>query len=157
MQVFRQPAEPAIDYAGPVQPAMLARDLERLVDFYVTVLGFTHQGTAEVPPGIASRTSISKTGYRIARLQNPVGDTIKLVATTGVETQRGEKSQVLERKGDGYLTFIVRDLGAVLQRLSYHGARITSDGIVNVRPGIFLVFAEDPEGNAIEFVEIVSG
>ena len=49
---------------------------------------------------------------------------------------------------------VIRDLALMLRRLTAAGAQVlTGDEPVEVRPGVWLVFAKDPEGNVLEFVQ----
>ncbi len=61
---------------------------------------------------------------------------------------------ILSRTGFVFLTYIVPDLQAVLAKLKAAGVTVrTGETPVEFKPGVSLIFAEDPEGNLIEFVE----
>jgi catechol-2,3-dioxygenase len=60
----------------------------------------------------------------------------------------------MERQGLAYLTFVIADLDATIERLKEHHVTLLSEGQkVEVRPGVSAIYAIDPEGNAVEFVE----
>ncbi len=145
-----------LKYTSPFEPALCAVDLDAQIEFYCRVLQFRHVGTVDVPAALAARTSISKLGYRVARLEDVFGNLLKLVSIPKVDSARPARRQVLERRGDCYVTFFVESLADTLSRLQQSGAPITSEGIVEVRPGVRLIFARDPEDNALEFVERAS-
>jgi catechol 2,3-dioxygenase-like lactoylglutathione lyase family enzyme len=93
-------------------------------------------------------------GFRIIRLQTPYGERIKLVQPKKtVLTQSPNPEWVFERQGIAYLTFIIHDVHEVVTRLRQHRVALVSEGPVNIREGITAIFARDPEGNFLEFVE----
>ena len=61
---------------------------------------------------------------------------------------------ILDRQGATYLTFIVRDLPGVVRQLQARGVTFDSaPAPMEVRPGTWLAFFRDPEGNVLELVE----
>jgi catechol 2,3-dioxygenase-like lactoylglutathione lyase family enzyme len=61
---------------------------------------------------------------------------------------------ILDRQGATYLTFIVRDLAGVVRNLESRGVVFDSaPAPMEVRPGTWLAFFRDPEGNVLELVE----
>ena len=78
---------------------------------------------------------------------------IKLVQA-GKPPKRNEvPNYVCERQGFASLTFVIADLDGVIKRLKEHGVKLLSGGEkVEVRPGVFMIYSLDPEGNIVEFV-----
>lgn len=142
----------SIRYTADIQPAIAVRDLDAQVAFYTRVLGFEHHSTIDVPPEMSARASISQHGYRITRLLNSRGDMLKLVRPGKLESEMRQRGSALMKPNDTFLTFIVEDLQPVLEAAQTSGTPIMSDGIVEVRPGVELLFLRDPEGNFLEFV-----
>jgi predicted enzyme related to lactoylglutathione lyase len=61
---------------------------------------------------------------------------------------------IFERHGLIYISFLVADLEGVVKRLKENGVKLVSgDQKIEVRPGVFVVYALDPEGNYVEFLE----
>jgi hypothetical protein len=59
----------------------------------------------------------------------------------------------MQRRGGSYVTFIVDDVRSLHDRLARAGAAIRSRGVVELRPGVWLLLAADPEGNFVEFLQ----
>ena len=138
----------------PLEIGISTMDMDCMIHFYTTVLGLKFVADNEVPPQTSSRTGSTPHGYRIVRLQTPHGERIKLVQGR-FPLKRGERgSYVFERQGLAYLTFVISDLEGTIQRMKDHGVELLSGGEkVEVRPGVFAIYAIDPEGNFVEFVE----
>lgn len=138
---------------APLEPAIVCRDMERMLKFYTEVLGLKLVADVEAAPDIGAKIHISPHGYRIVRLQTPYGERIKLIQPKVLPTQSPVCDYVYERHGYAYLTFIVGNMGELLSRLSAQNLKVVSDGLVEVRKGVFALFILDPEGNFVEFVD----
>jgi catechol 2,3-dioxygenase-like lactoylglutathione lyase family enzyme len=138
---------------APLEPAIVCFDMERMLKFYVDVLGLQLVTDIEAAPEIGRRIHISPHGYRIVRLQTSYGERIKLIVSHVPPRPHAVHDYVYECHGHAYLTFIVSDMAALLPVLGAHDTPIISDGIVEVRPGVLALFVKDPEGNFIEIVD----
>ena len=139
---------------APLEVGLCCADLDALAAFYVEVLGFTQVNVIDVPAENAARTMLCNCAYRVARLQSPYGERVKLLQPAVPAVPRAAPARILDERNTAYLTFIVDDLRSMLARLLDSGIDvITGPEMVEVRPGTFLVFARDPEGNILEFVE----
>lgn len=140
---------------APMEVGLCCADLDSLARFYVDVLGFRQVNVIEVPASKASASALTNDAYRVTRLQSPWGERVKLLEPATPAAKAPEPAPyILDRLNTAYLTFIVDDLKAVLDRLLKTGiAVMTGEAVVEVRPGTFLVFCRDPEGNILEFVE----
>ena len=139
---------------APLEVGICVADLDALSRFYCDVLGFTQVNIVTVPAEKAAGTALTDDAYRVTRLQSPYGERIKLLEPKKAAAPRAGDALILSRLGTAYLTFIVDDIRAMLARLIAAGVDVmTGPEIVEVRPGTFLVFARDPEGNIIEIVE----
>jgi len=144
----------AMKMAAPLEVGICCADLDALAAFYVEVLGFTQVNVVEVPAEKAVGTMLCDCSYRVARLQSPYGERIKLLQPAVPAAPRTARARILDERNTAYLTFIVDDLRSVLARLVDSGTELmTGADMIEVRPGTFLVFARDPEGNILEFVE----
>ena len=94
-------------------------------------------------------------GLRVVRLATPYGEWIRLIQT-GKPPKPGEVPQyVFDRHGLAYVSFLVTDIDSIVKRLKENGVKLQSgDTKIEVRPGLFVVYALDPEGNYIEFLEV---
>lgn len=93
-------------------------------------------------------------GYDVARLQTPYGERIKLLQPSVAPAAAVRGAAILDRQGATYLTFIVRDLAGVVRGLQARGVVFDSaPAPMEVRPGTWLAFFRDPEGNVLELVE----
>lgn len=139
---------------APLEIGICSRDLDRLERFYTGVLGCTLVSRIDVPAEKARAARLAEGGYRVTRLQTPWGERLKLLEPSHVPAEPGRDEWLLARRNAVYVTFIVDDLRAMLARLAAAGAElVTGPDRVEVRPGTYLAFVRDPEGNVLEFVE----
>jgi lactoylglutathione lyase len=138
----------------PLEFGISTIDIDRMIKFYTEVLGLKLVADNHVPAQMSLRTGATPHGYRIVRLQTPHGERIKLVQAGSPPKQNEPAPYVFERQGLAYLTFVIEDLDGMIKRLKDHSVKLLSGGEkVEVRPGVFAIYAVDPEGNSIEFVE----
>lgn len=137
------------------EPAISVLDFDRMLHFYRDVLGMKVFSIDEIPAAQATLARLSVDGYRIARLETDGHDRLKIVAAIRKPQRQADASHVLDRQGFAYLTFIVPDLETVMDRIVAAGFSLnTGPDPVPFRPGVVkLAFAQDPEGNFLEFVE----
>ena len=139
---------------APIEIGICCTDLEKLRNFYVDVLGCTAVNDIEVPADKSRQAALANNGYRVARLQTPWGERLKLLQPVLSPETATSTDWILSRRGLSYITFIVDDLKAIIARLKTAGVTfLTGTDRVEVRPGTFLSFIRDPEGNVLEFVE----
>ncbi len=148
----------AMEMTAPLEVGIAVRDLDRMIAFYRDVLGLAFVNVHDMGPAEGKATALSHAGYQIARLQAPGGERVKLVHDKARPAASAEAPTggggILARRGIVYLTFIITGLDAMIRHLDAHGVRLLTGGTkVEPRPGVLLAFAEDPEGNVIEFVE----
>jgi lactoylglutathione lyase len=139
---------------APLEPGIVCIDIDRMFDFYTGVLGLRFATDAEAAPEMSTKFGTGPNGFRIIRLQTPYGERIKLIQPKKtVLKQSPIPDWVFERQGIAYLTFVIVDVHEVAAHLKKHGVELVSEGPVNIREGIHAIFARDPEGNFLEFVE----
>jgi lactoylglutathione lyase len=139
--------------SAPMEVGFCCRDLDALARFYTEVLGFELINVVEVDAARARSATLSDGAYRVARLQTPWGERIKLLQPSKAPRQGKSADWILEHCNAAYVTFIVDDLNAMLARLVGQATVLTGREKVEVRPGVWLAFVRDPEGNLLEFVE----
>lgn len=139
---------------SPLEPGIVCVDIGRMLEFYTEVLGLKFVTDAEASPEMSHKFGAAPAGFRIIRLQTPYGERIKLVQPKKVLLKQNDVPEsVFERQGIAYLTFVIVDVKEVAERLRKHQVALMSTEPVEIREGITAIFAKDPEGNFIEFVE----
>ncbi|MFY3431890.1 VOC family protein [Achromobacter mucicolens] len=144
----------ALHMTVPMEVGICCADLDALAAFYTDVMGLTLVNRVTVPAGKAQATGLTPHGYDVARLQTPYGERIKLLQPAVAPEPAVRGKAILDRQGAAYLTFIVRDLRGVVSDLQSKGVVFDSaPAPMEVRPGTWLAFFRDPEGNVLELVE----
>lgn len=139
---------------APLEVGICCENLDRLAEFYIGVLGCELMHDVEVPAEKAQQAALSHGGYRVARIQTPWGERLKLLQPKEQPLSQAPAEWILTHRNSTYLTFIVDDLQAMVDRLRKAGVKmLTGDEKVEVRPQTYLAFIRDPEGNVLEFVE----
>jgi lactoylglutathione lyase len=139
---------------SPLEPGIVCVDIDRMLDFYTRVLGLKFVSDAEASAEMSTKFGTGPHGFRIIRLQTPYGERVKLIQPKQLSLRPAPVPEwVFERQGIAYLTFVVIDVQEVTARLKRYGVESFSEGPVEIRAGITAIFARDPEGNFIEFVE----
>ena len=139
---------------SPLEPGIVCIDMDRMLDFYTEVLGLKFVTDAEASPEMSKEFGTSPNGFRIIRLQTPYGERIKLVQPKKIVLQQSQVPEwVFEGQGIAYITFVVIDVQEVTVRLKKYEVELMSKEPVEIRKGITAIFAKDPEGNFLEFVE----
>jgi lactoylglutathione lyase len=137
---------------APLEVGIAVRDLPRMVDFYVRVLGCTKVSEVSIPAEKSRLNQLSADGCTVVRVQTPHGERIKLLAAPSTEIRK-PTPWLLARTGLAYLTFIIDGIDAWCDRLKSHDVALASNTPVENRAGLRVLFFEDPEGNVLELVE----
>ncbi len=144
----------AMHMTVPMEVGICCADLEAQLAFYTDVIGLKLVNRVTVPADKARATGLTQHGYDVARLQTPYGERIKLLQPAVAPEPAVRGAAILDRQGAAYLTFIVRDLPGVVRGLESKGVVFDSaPAPMEVRPGTWLAFFRDPEGNVLELVE----
>ena len=144
----------SLKMTAPLEPGIVCNDIERMLEFYVGVLGLNLVADASTTPEMSRRLGGTPHGYRIVRLQTPYGERIKLVQPAKQPPKPNPVPEWLyERHGLAYLTFVIEGIGGVAAHLKEQGVKLTSAEPIEVRKGVLALYSIDPEGNFIEFVE----
>ena len=139
---------------SPLEVGLGVRDLPRMRHFYENALGCQFVNEVAVPADKARQAALSDGGYIVVRLQTSYGERIKLLAPVNPPAAVVRSGPILEQPNAYYLTFIVDDIDAAIVRLQAHSVEfLTGPTRVEVRPGTFLSFCRDPEGNVLELVQ----
>jgi catechol 2,3-dioxygenase-like lactoylglutathione lyase family enzyme len=152
MDAHCQPAW-SLKMVVPLEPGIVCLDLDRMLEFYAGVLGLKVVSDAQATPEMSSRFRAAPDGFRIVRLQTPYGERIKLIQTTMHPKPEAPTEWVFERPGFAYLTFVIADIKEMVARLNESHVKLVNEEPLEVRKGFLALFALDPEGNHLEFVE----
>ncbi len=143
-----------MDVVAPIEPGIVCTNIEQMRDFYVGTLGLSVVGDAEAEPSRSAEFGAAPKGYRIIRLQTATGYRLKLVQPHGLVPEDCRPPLwVFGRRGLAYVTLVVSDIHPIVAGLKRNGVRLRSQAPVAVRSGFVAIFAEDPEGNIVEFIQ----
>jgi lactoylglutathione lyase len=143
-----------IEMVAPLEVGIAVRDLARMREFYEDVLGFSFVSAFTIDAAGARQAALHAGGYTVVRLQTSYGERIKLLAAVDPAPATPVPDFILDRANASYLTFIVSDIQAVVDALvEAEVPFMTGDRAVEVRPGTYLAFCRDPEGNVLEIVQ----
>ena len=139
---------------APLEPGIVCQDLDRMIDFYIRVIGLQLVSDAQTPPDLSERFGTTPHGYRIVRLQTPYGERIKFVRPHHHAPEpEAHPKWIYDRHGLSYLTFVIPDIKDAIAHLRKHKVVLASEEAVEVRPGLLAIYFLDPEENYVEFVE----
>ena len=140
--------------AAPMEIAISCENIEAMISFYTEVVGCEFVNIIEMSPEQAQHIPLARSGFRVARLQTDNGERIKLLEPIGTRASVPITEEVMLREHAFYITFIVKDIRSLLKQLKDQQVpMIGGYEAFEFRPGFFLAFARDPEGNVIEFNE----
>jgi lactoylglutathione lyase len=137
---------------APFEVGFVVSDIDAMLRFYRDVLGFALLTDITMPAATSRAAGLAPDGYRVVRLASHRGDRLKLARPSSPGGPTPATATMMQPRGGAYVTFIVDDLPALHERLRQAGTRIASDGIVDLRPGVTMMLATDPEHNWLEFV-----
>jgi len=138
----------------PLEVGIAVRDLPRMRRFYEQVLGFAFVSEVAVPAASAVQAAMHAGGYTAVRLQTSYGERIKLLAPMQAPAPAATPEYILDKANATYLTFIVDDIQAAVDKLLAADVEfLTGPQRIEVRPGTYLAFCRDPEGNLLEIVQ----
>ncbi|MFJ3058760.1 VOC family protein [Herbaspirillum sp. NPDC087042] len=144
----------SINMIVPLEVGIACRDLPALRRFYETTMGFSFVSEITVSAEKSAPSGLSADGYTVVRLQTPYGERVKLLAPHTPPPAQVAPAYILDRPNAAYLTFIVADIDAAIAKLLAAGIHfMTGERRVEARPGVYLAFCRDPEGNVLELVE----
>lgn len=115
-------------------------DLGRAIAWYEEALGFTHEGTARVPEGVAIAFVAAPTGGRLELFELAEG------------TPVWEGPIPALRAGVGHVGYTVPDLDAAHARAVAAGGRSVWPPRDSPEPGRRMAFVADPDGNLVELI-----
>lgn len=140
---------------------IVIRDLEKMLFFYCTVLGFSvWKRQTEEGEFIDNLVGIRGTVLEWVKLNNSCGSIIELLKYHAPSIENSSVTcevQASDRPGHSHLAFTVDDLDAKCENILRYGGNTiglpqrSPDGYVRV------LYCHDPEGNLLELVEERAG
>jgi lactoylglutathione lyase len=138
---------------APLEVGVCCSDLDRLVSFYVDILSARLIATNDVSAEKAREAAVGASGFRVTRIELPTGERLKFLQPETPPKIEERSGVILQKQNTSYLTFIVDDMASIVGRLEAAGAKLLSGAQpVDIRPGVSILLALDPEQNLIEFV-----
>lgn len=128
-----KPAKDSLDLG------VVVSDIEASLAFYRDTLGLTYVGTNAVGFGTLHRLRFGTSDFKLIDPANPVPAGPKgLTASLGLR----------------YVTFVITNLDEVCEKLVAQGVTYEIEP-VEIRPGVRIAMVHDPDGNVVEFVQLV--
>lgn len=141
-------------FVAPLELGLCVADLDRMVAFYVDVLGCSVAGRAALPRTRTSAIGLGAGDIALVWLQTATGERIKLLQPSDAPAPAAHDDHLTARRGVAYLTFHVDDLVARSAAAVAAGATaLTGDLVHDPGTGVVVSFFRDPEGNVIELVD----
>lgn len=139
----------------PMECGIPVADLDRMLDFYCSVLGCREARRADIPSQLSRQLAVAPDGYVNVWLETPGGEIIKLMQPPAPPAPNDPGEHLATKGGIGYLTFYCSDLHDTLAAAEAKGAELRSDrSLIDPERPLRLCFFSDPEGNVIELVEV---
>lgn len=144
--------------SAPMEVGIAVADLDRMLDFYTSVLSCTEVRRADIPASLTQALTSGQDGYLAVWLRTPGGEAVKLFRPPSPPEQVAAPGQLTARTGIGFVTFYCSDLTETLAAAERKGAVLRSDRkLIAEGASLRLCFFADPEGNIIELVETAEG
>ncbi|MCX5906820.1 MAG: VOC family protein [Deltaproteobacteria bacterium] len=116
---------------------IVAGDIKASLHFYRDLLGLEFVGTGPVWFGTMHRLRFGTSDFKLIEPK-----TVPPKGAIGLEMQLGFR----------YVTFVVKNLSELCRELKAKGVEFTLPE-KEIRPGVRIAMAKDPDGNIVEFVE----
>ncbi|MCF8043434.1 MAG: VOC family protein [Desulfarculaceae bacterium] len=128
-----KPAKDSLDMG------VVVSDIEASLAFYRDTLGLTYVGTNDVGFGTLHRLRFGTSDFKLIDPAKPAPAGPKgLTASLGLR----------------YVTFVITNLDEVCEKLVSQGVTYEIEP-VEIRPGVRIAMVHDPDGNVVEFVQLV--
>ena len=139
---------------------VVVTDIEKSVKFYTEALGFKEVPGFKVPAAFANEAGLTMgkdLDIKVLVLGDGAGATkLKLMQIQGAKPAVSKQEVIESQTGFRYLTLMVTDTGASVERAAKAGAKPIAKGTLaipqDIAPGMFLTIFKDPDGNFVELV-----
>ncbi|MFN9367691.1 MAG: VOC family protein [Planctomycetia bacterium] len=154
-------AEPAPFPRSTIDLGTVVGDLERSVRFYEEAIGFREVKGFDVPAQVAADAGLTDGKPLAVRVlvlgEGEAATKLKLMQVADTTPRAGDNEFIHSHTGFRYLTIMVADTDAALERLRKFGAKPLGKSPVPIPetiapPGLFLTCVRDPDGNIVELI-----
>jgi lactoylglutathione lyase len=135
-------------------------DVEKSVAWYKDVIGFQEADGFDIPPGFAKQTGLTNNlPFHVHVLtlgKDEKATKLKLMQFKTSPGARVDQNYIHSTYGFRYLTIIVKDLNAAVERAAKHQVKPIAEGPQGLPDGfpqeLGLAILRDPDGNFVELV-----
>jgi catechol 2,3-dioxygenase-like lactoylglutathione lyase family enzyme len=154
-------AEPAAFPRATIDLGAVVGDLERSVRFYTEAIGFRELKGFDVSAQVASDAGLTDGKPLTIRVlvlgAGEQATKLKLMQVADTVPRGGDNEFIHSHTGFRYLTIMVADTDAALERLRKFGAKPLAKSPVLLPeslapPGTYLTCVRDPDGNIVELI-----
>jgi lactoylglutathione lyase len=152
--------EPAAFPRTTIDLGMVVSDLDTSVRFYTEGIGFRELKGFGVSADLAAAAGLTDSkplSIRVLVLgDGPEATKLKLMQVAGTSPRTGDTDFIHSHTGFRYLTIMVNDTTAALERLAKLGVKPLAKSPVtlpeSLAPGMTLTCVRDPDGNIVELL-----
>lgn len=153
-------AEPIAFPRTTVDLGTVVTDLEKSVRFYTEGIGFRELKGFDVSADLAAAAGLTDSkplSIRVLVLgEGPEATKLKLMQVAGTSPRTGDTEFIHSHTGFRYLTIMVDDTGAAVERLEKLGVKPLAKTPMalpeSLAPGMHLTCVRDPDGNIVELL-----
>jgi len=153
-------AEPVTFPRTTIDLGCVVSDITRSTRFYTEGIGFRETAGFEVPAPLATDAGLTDSkplSIRVLVLgDNPGATKLKLMQVAETSPRGGDTEFIHAHLGFRYLTIMIDDTDAALERLAKLGVKpIAKTPIAlpdTLAPGMHLTCVRDPDGNIVELI-----
>ena len=154
-------AEPGSFPSATIDLGTVVSDLPQSVRFYTEGIGFKELSAFDVPAEIGAAAGLTDSkplSIKVLALGEGAGATkLKLMEVAGTSPRGGDNEFIHSHTGFRYLTIMVADTTAALERLAKIGVKPIAKSPVllpeSLVPGkMYLTVVRDPDGNPVELI-----
>ena len=153
-------AEPVAFPRTTIDLGAVVSDLEKSVRFYTEGIGFRELKGFDVSADLAAAAGLTDSkplSIRVLALGDGPGATqLKLMQVAGTSPRTGDTDFIHSHTGFRYLTIMVDDTTAAVERLAKLGVKPLAKSPLalpeSLAPGMYLTCIRDPDGNIVELL-----
>lgn len=153
-------AEPTAFPRTTIDLGCVVSDLDASVRFYTDGIGFRELPGFSVEGPLAADAGLTDSKPLAIRVlvlgEGDSATKLKLMQVAGTEPRRGDTEFIHSHTGFRYLTIMVADTDAALERLAKLGAKPLAKSPValpdHLAKGMHLTCVRDPDGNLVELI-----
>ena len=153
-------AEPVTFPRTTIDLGTVVSDLDKSVRFYTEGIGFRELKGFDVSGDLAAAAGLTDSkplSIRVLVLgEGPEATKLKLMQVAGTSPRTGDTDFIHSHTGFRYLTIMVADTNAAVERLAKLGVKPLAKTPLalpeSLAPGMALTCVRDPDGNIVELV-----